>query len=135
MELDFAAALIGWLSVIGAVLSLWATKRAARPSPTKLEDRLADLGDTMRSAALLLEEVQAEIQTRIALAEKAKLDADEADQVAQLNEAQRVAVARLVRAELASEVSHGTKRSFWLGFATNFFFFIAGVALTLWLGS
>jgi len=136
-ELDSIAAVLGVASTVFALLSSWRLlgKSRAEPSPTKLEDRLADLGDAMRSAALLLEEVQAEIQARVALADKAKRDADEANQVAQLNEAQRTAVARLVRAELASEVSQGTMRSFWLGFATNLLFFIAGAALTWWLAS
>lgn len=92
----------------------------------------------MRSSALVLEEVQAEIQARVALAEKAKTDAQEAEQLAQMNEAQRIAVARLVRAELASEVHKSSKRSFWQGFAVNFLFFVGGVvasiATTVWLG-
>lgn len=93
----------------------------------------------MRSSSHVLEEVQAEIQARIALAEKAKVDAMEAEQLAQLNEAQRVALARLVRAEVSSEVTKSSRRSFWQSVGMNFLFFAAGAgvsyALTVWLGN
>lgn len=92
----------------------------------------------MRSSAQILEQVQAEIQARVELATKAKQDAEEAEQVAQLNEAQRVAVARMVRAELAGEVANSSRRSFWQGFIVNFLFFASGaivsVITTVWLG-
>lgn len=91
----------------------------------------------MRSSSRVLEEVQAEIEARIALAEKAKRDAEEAEQLAQLNEAQRAALARLVRAEVSVEISRGGRRSFWQGVTINFLFFAVGagvtVVLTIWL--
>jgi hypothetical protein len=105
----------------------------ARRSETTLEQRLSDLADLMRSSSMVLEEVQAEIQARVALAEEAKRSATDAQHVAQLNEAQRLAVARLVRAELNSEVAKSDRRAFWQSLAINFLFFAAGVAVTLLL--
>jgi hypothetical protein len=66
--------------------------------PPTLEKRLNDLGSLMRSAALVLEEVQAEIQTRVAVANTARQAAEEAERLAALNATQQQAVARLVRA-------------------------------------
>ncbi|MGC5019396.1 hypothetical protein [Micromonospora sp. DT47] len=119
------------VAALQAALASRGERRQPRAAEQTLEDRLTDLGDLMRSSSRVLEEVQAEIQARLALAEKAKKDADEAQQVAQLNEAQRLAVARLVRAELAGEVSKSSKRTFWQGFAVNFFFFAAGVVASV----
>lgn len=136
----FVAALAA--SLAGAAsLIVEAIRRRVQPSAQErahsLEDRLSDLGDLMRSSARVLEEVQAEIQARIALAEKAKRDAEEAEQLAQLNEAQRAALARLVRAEVSGEIASGGRRSFWLGVVVNFIFFAAGAGvtalLTVWL--
>lgn len=114
------------------------TTSRAEPEPPTIENRLSDLSQLMRSSALLLEEVQAEIQARIALAEKAKKDADDNERLAQLNEAQKIALARLIRAEVSGEVSRGSRRSFWQGFALNLLFFVLGgvvsVATTVWLG-
>jgi hypothetical protein len=131
-----ATVVLAVLGVTGSafveVIRAW-RKRKDQPAASEitLEARLTDLGDLMRSSSLVLEEVQAEIQARIALAEKAKQDAEEAAQVAQLNEAQRIAMARLVRAEMAVEVAKGGKRSFWQGFAINLLFFIAGVGASV----
>ena len=145
MNLDLLPTVLAMLGFVGALASFIASFLAQRTrGPTKsqpeqtLEERLSDLGDLMRSSARLLEQIQSEIQARIALATKAKQDADEAERIAQLNEAQRIAVARLVRAELAGEVAKTSRRSFWQGFAVNFAFFVSGsilsVITTLWLG-
>jgi hypothetical protein len=129
------------LSAVAAALQAAMRTRhlpAEARRPTTLEDRLSDLGDLMRSSARVLEEVQAEIEARIALAERAKADAQDAEQLAQLNEAQRLALARLVRAEVSTEVSKDSRRSFWQSFAVNLIFFVLGgvasVLITLWLG-
>jgi hypothetical protein len=116
--------------VLVETLSRW-RRPTAQDRPQSLEDRLRDLGDLMRSSSRVLEEVQAEIQARITLAENAKRDADEAEQLAQLNDAQRAALARLVRAEVSGEISRGGRRSFWLGVVVNFVFFAAGVGVTV----
>lgn len=142
MDVELVAALLATLigvlgSAFGAFLRKTGPPDKGRPEQT-LEQRLTDLGDLMQSSAQILEQVQAEIQARTALAAKAKQDAEEAQHVAQLNEAQRAAVARLVRAELAGEVAKTSRRSFWQGFVINFLFFIGGAVLsvitTLWIG-
>jgi hypothetical protein len=130
------SALVGLAA--SALTSFSALSSRKRESERTLEQRLADLGDLMRSSAQILEQVQAEIQARVALATKAKQDAEEAERIAELNEAQRVAVARLVRAELTTEFAKTSRRSFWQGFIVNFLFFVGGavvsVITTLWLG-
>jgi len=134
------------LGAIGALGSIvvektlrWLTRPVTSQPERTLEHRLADLGDLMRWSARILEEVQAEIEARITLATKAKQDAEEAERVAQLNEAQRVAIARLVRTELAREFAKTSRRTFWQGFMVNFLFFVSGgvlsVITTLWLGT
>ena len=84
----------------------------------------------MKSSALVLEEVQAEIQARVALAENAVRQTADAEKVAALNDAQRLALARLVRAELATEVNKGNRRNLWQGIAVNVVFFLLGVLAT-----
>src|SRR5262249_49608497 len=128
------------LAASGLKLSLEALSektKSQEPEQT-LEQRLNDLGDLMRSSAQILEQVQAEIQARVALVTKVKQDAAEAERIAQLNETQRIAVARMVRAELATEFAKTSRRSFWQGFMVNFLFFVGGavvsVITTLWLG-
>jgi multidrug efflux pump subunit AcrA (membrane-fusion protein) len=122
LAISFTLAAI--LSSLG--VGLLNRRARAQVEPPSLEKRLRDLGDLVRSSSRVLEEVQAEIQARVALAERAKQDAEEAEQVAQLNEAQRAAIARLVRAEVATEVERGNRRSFWQGVGINFSFFVAG---------
>lgn len=120
-----AAAVVALLS---ATRMRGVAQRAARPS---LEDRLADLGSTMAASARLLEEVQAEINARIQLADRARRDAEEAHDLAQLSEAQRVALARLVGTEVQTEINRSSRRAFWQSFAVNFLFFLLGVGVTL----
>ncbi|MBQ1019175.1 hypothetical protein KBX71_15060 [Micromonospora sp. D93] len=119
------------LPSVSVVLDRIRGKVSAPLPELTLERRLADLGELMRSSSVLLEEVQAEIQARISLADKAKRDAAEAESLAQMNDAQRIAVARLVRAELAVEVRKSSTRSFWQGFAANFVFFALGVIASI----
>jgi hypothetical protein len=100
-----------------------------------LEERVAAIADRFRQSSAELELIQAEIAARLTLAKKAKKDAEQAVQLASLNEEQRAAVARLLRAEVAAEVVAEGKRSgrraFWVGFLTNFAFFALGVVATL----
>lgn len=92
-----------------------------------LEARLARLGSTMQESARLLEQVSGEIDARAAAAAQLQREAREAEQLAQLNQAERDAVVRAVRAEIVSE----SKKSARQGLLANILFFIAGIAASI----
>jgi hypothetical protein len=117
-----------------ALRRLMGLEKPAEKAEESLEARLTALGETMRASARLLEEISAEMDARLLAAERLKTEAEAAERLAELNDAQRQAVARLVRAEVSTE----GKKSFRQGLAANFFFFLAGVlasiATTMWFG-
>lgn len=81
----------------------------------------------MSSAARLLNQVEAEIQARSASAERLKEEAQAAENLANLNQAQRDAIAKLVRNEIGVETKKATRQSY----IASALFFIAGVAATI----
>ncbi len=126
----------GLLTELGtrAARRLMGVDEPAEKAGESLEARLTALGETMRASARLLEEISAEMDARLVAAERLKTESQAAERLAELNEAQRQAVARLVRAEVSTE----GKKSFRQGLLANFLFFLAGVfasiATTLWFG-
>ena len=89
--------------------------------------RLARLGSTMQESAQLLEQVSGEIEARSAAAAQLQKEAQEAEQLAKLNQAERDAVVRAVRAEIVSESKKSARQGLW----ANLLFFIAGVAASI----
>lgn len=92
-----------------------------------LEQRLEALARTMRQSSRLLEQVTAELEVRATAAERLRRDAATAEQVAKLNQAERDAVAHLLRAELTTEARRSTR----VAILTGLLFFVGGVAATV----
>jgi CHASE1-domain containing sensor protein len=125
-------AVIAVLTVVASLFGFILQRRVARsrtaePKIATLEDRLEELGCTMRSAARLLNQVEAEIQARSASAERLKEEAQAAENLVKLNQAQRDAIAKLVRNEIGAETKKATRQSY----IASALFFIAGVAATI----
>ncbi len=110
--------------VVGFILQSTIRPNVAVPT---LEERLKDLGQTMRTSAELLTTVQAEIEARAARAERLAEEVQTAERLAELNKAERDAVARLVRAEIAGESKRSARRDLLI----NGLFFVAGIAASV----
>ena len=134
-------AMVGVLlvGVIGFFFSLYMASRARRRErqlqvEARLDEKLARVVSLSRELSALNSEVQAEFALQIAATEKAKLEAEKAEALAALSEAQRVAAAEMVRSQLDAALSTSGKkdRAFqvWLSIGS----FIAGVVVTLVLG-
>ncbi|MBV9012125.1 MAG: hypothetical protein JO272_08750 [Pseudonocardiales bacterium] len=108
---------LGGLAGLSGFTSLFRTTKEAKDTTvelkiTTLEDRLEELGRTMRSAARLLNQVEAEIQVRSASAERLKEEAQTAENLVKLNQEQRDAIAKLVRNEIGVETKKVTRQSY-----------------------
>jgi TolA-binding protein len=88
------------------------------------EDRIRRLATALESSAATISEIQGEIDRRQSLVEQLQQDANRYEQLSKLKRAEAEAVAQLVEGKLRQ----GERRSLWLGFAMNFFFFLLGVA-------
>jgi hypothetical protein len=80
-------------------------ERALTSGPQTLEDRLARLGDLMAEAALLNNQVSAELEARAATAKKLQEDAEQAEAIAAINREQADAVRMLMEADLAGALA------------------------------
>jgi VIT1/CCC1 family predicted Fe2+/Mn2+ transporter len=115
-------------AAFGTIAQRYAVRGGAEKlNSSTLEDRLEQLGRTMRDAAKLLNQVQAEIEARSARAKNLKEEAQTAEELAKLNQAERDAIATLVRNEIGAETRKATRQSYIAGAL----FFIAGVIATV----
>jgi hypothetical protein len=123
--------LLGALYVLNPIVgkSVIETVRKRKPDESLLEERLEELSETMKKSADLVTEVEAALQARQAAVEKLRADAETAQQIKDMTEDQRKAVANVLRAEVARE----GKKTLWQGAAVNGFFFLAGVGVALWI--
>lgn len=126
------AFVFGLGSVLATLLaSLLQYIQQRRRTPTAqevtLEQRLDALARTMRESSRLLQQVSAEIEVRAATAERLKDEAQTAEQLAKLNQAQAEAVAKLVGTVVGGESKRSTRQSVLAGAL----FFIGGVAATV----
>lgn len=132
MELITLAVAASLVSTLSALLARILQRRTGRATievagEESLEVRLARLGSTMQESAQLLEQVSGEIEARSAAAAQLQKEAQEAEQLAKLNQAERDAVVRAVRAEIVSESKKSARQGLW----ANLLFFIAGVAASI----
>jgi hypothetical protein len=90
----------------------------------ELSQRVAVLTKGLTDSTRLIQEIQTEIESRTALADKLQKDIKTYDELVKLKRPEVEAVAQLVRAELQGNES----RSFWKDVGINF-----GVGLFFWL--
>lgn len=93
------------------------------------QERIDRLAKSLKEAANLSSEIEAEINRRHKMVEKLKNDAERFDELAKLKAAEVEAVVQTMRGELQRE---GNK-SFWKAAAINLVFFIAGVVVTFYV--
>ena len=131
MSLDFLP-IIATAGAVASVLASILTQYFERKHRGKetLEERINKLTSALSESSRLVTEVEREIQTRQNLVVELKNDAEKYQKLVSLNQEQVDAVAQLLQGELRKE---GTK-SFWMGFAVNFIFFVLG-ALVSWVTS
>jgi phosphoglycolate phosphatase-like HAD superfamily hydrolase len=96
-----------------------------------LEAMIEHLVRSMRESAGLVERVSSELEARRAVAARLQEEAKSAQEIARLNQAERDAVARLLRAQLTEEITAQMRRNFrqstWLAVAS----FVAGAGASL----
>ena len=84
------------------------------------------LSENLNKSAETIAEIERDIQQRHELVTKLQRDAEVAEQVTKLNREQVDAIAQTLQGELDKRERQG----FWWNFGYNFFFVLAGVALT-----
>jgi hypothetical protein len=101
----------------------------ARPKVTDeaLETRLDELAHSMQVSSALVVEVEAALRARQAAAERLRGEAETAQRIMDLTQAERDAVAAVLRAEVARE----GKKTLWQGAAVNGVFFLLGIVATV----
>lgn len=92
-----------------------------------LESKLARLSASIGDSVALMQQVSAELTARKETVEQLKVEADHAQRIVALTQEQKEAVAKLVRAEVASEGKRSTKMSVWVGLL----YALAGALITL----
>lgn len=91
------------------------------------EERIGQLATALQASAGTIGEIQREIERRQTLVYKLQQDAERYEELSRLKRTEAEAVAQLVEGKLRQ----GERRSFWTGFAMNFFFFLLGVAASI----
>lgn len=95
------------------------------------EDRINRLALNLKEATAAISEIETELKERHALAEKVKADYERYQKLASLKEEEVEAVMQALRGELREEGS----KSLWKSAAINLVFFIAGVAVTVYMAA
>jgi hypothetical protein len=120
------AAIVTVIGALGAFLvgfaQLLLAHRIRRLDPTTLEQHIEHL-----EAAAELDDLEVQIQEHRAIVDKLSHDAETYQHLKDLNRHELAAVSQVLARELKKE----GRRSFWVNFATNFGFFVAGVVVTL----
>jgi arginine/ornithine N-succinyltransferase beta subunit len=111
-------------SVTLVVATEWTQKK--RPGEITLEQKITALTKNLNDSARAISEVEREVQARRQLADKLRADAEEAQNLATLNQKQVEAVAQALRGQLEER----ERASFWWTIGQNFFFAALGVALS-----
>ncbi|PLX59581.1 hypothetical protein [Sedimenticola selenatireducens] len=93
------------------------------------EERISRLTRNLKEATTAISEIESELKERHALAEKVKADYERYEKLASLKEEEVEAVMQALRGELREE---GAK-SLWKSAAINLVFFLAGVAVTIYM--
>ncbi len=130
MELEPVLIIVTALAGLGS--SVFAELITKRRNPTSgggetTEARVTRLTRSLTEASKLITEIEREIQKRTQLATTLQEQVNTYNELAALRKSEVEAVAQALRGELRNE----GKRSFWQGFAMNFFFFLLGVVFTV----
>lgn len=125
---ELLSTVAGAVGILMTSLAVWWTsKLRTPPSQQTLEGRLEELSRIIRTSGRLLEQVEAELKAREVTAARLKVEAETAQQITRLTQAEREAVARLLR----SEVTEESRRSFRKNLVTGGLFFLGGVGATV----
>lgn len=128
----FVAVTTALLSGVGLWLALYyvfarRSKQAQNQVEETLEGRLATVAESMARASELLTLVQTEIEARATRAKQLAAEVERGEQLALLTQAQKDAVAAVVRREIASE----GRRSLWWTVGISGLTFVFGSAVTV----
>ena len=132
---DKYRAVLGESDVPSVQAGIVGTVPGAGERDLTLEERLAELTDLMGRSSILVEQVSAELDARVATAQKLQEEARQAEELASINREQAEAIRRLMNADLAATLKdNGTtirrdirKDAIRIGVGS----FIAGGGLTL----
>ncbi|GAA3937277.1 hypothetical protein Aau02nite_78880 [Amorphoplanes auranticolor] len=125
----FAEVVLYVLNPVVGRLVVDARKKNKR-NDSLLEDRLQELAGSMKKSSELVAEVEAALDARRAAVDQLRLEAETAQQIKDMSDEQRIAVANVLRAEVARE----GKKTLWQGATVNGFFFALGVVVTVVVG-
>ncbi|QHC25263.1 hypothetical protein [Streptomyces sp. GS7] len=130
--MDIASLMVALAGVLASGLGIVFERLAKRRvdaslKPVPLDQRVQQLGRSMRESARLIEQVTAELEARSASAQRLKEEAESAQVLAKLQEKERKAVADLVKAEIEGQ----RRRTLRDGLIANAFFFVGGGLVTL----
>ena len=119
----------GALSVGAEILKakIEAGVREKRGETTAL--RIERLSRALSESTTMIGSIERELHERSRLVQRLRDDCDRYDHLAKLKGTEVEAVVQSFRGELRKE----GRRSFWQAVALNFFFFLAGVMVTLYL--
>lgn len=125
----FLAAAVSALAQFVLDAQVRVLRRRQDAAPPDATARLNELIASLNAANDAIREIEREVRERTEIAARLRDDAAHAEKLLELNREQLDAVKDLFGSELRKESS----RSFWLGAALNFLFFLAGVGVTLLL--
>jgi uncharacterized membrane protein YdfJ with MMPL/SSD domain len=100
-----------------------------RPSAS-IQQRAEQLSKSLTDATTLIDQMQADIQSRQAMVTKLQSDLETYNKLATLKKDEVEAVAQVLR----GEIDRNSRRSFWEGVAVNFTFFILGAVVSWFVG-
>ena len=115
-----AFGIMGTAFGVSALLTTW----HYRP-PADMQTRVATLMRALGDSVLVIGQIEAEIQERQQLVARLKQDAETAQALATLSQAQAEAVAQGVRAELQRR----ERETFWWTLLNSLFFTVLGIVL------
>jgi hypothetical protein len=95
-------AVLGEGDVPNVPASLVETAPSAGERELTLEERLTELTDLMRRSSILVEQVSAELDARVATAQKLQEEVRQAEELASINREQAEAIRRVMNADLAA---------------------------------
>jgi predicted nucleic acid-binding Zn-ribbon protein len=123
--------IINMIAVILAGLATsiaWQMRRVLNKPKEKtntIEDRIRILNYSLSQATNLISQIESEVKARSELAEKLEKDVEHYKKLVEIRKPEVEAIAQLLRGELKQE----SRKSFWLGAAVNFIFFVLGAVI------
>jgi peptidoglycan hydrolase CwlO-like protein len=119
---------IGSSAVATSIVSLltYLTKAKREERAPSLQERITTLTENLKSASVVISEIENEISKRNQTAQKLREDVQRYEQLRQLNQPQVEAIAQTIRSEIAGESRKSMWRNAGITFAIALVFFFIG---------